>query len=428
MIKLGRERIITLIKLLHNPEQSFLSFHVAGTNGKGSVCSYLSSILQESDINVGRFTSPHLFHPRDSININGVPANQALYADAKAFVEFKATGLDATEFELLTATAFEIFARKAITAGVIEVGLGGRHDATNLNYPKKNTIGIITKIGMDHQSLLGNTITDIASEKAGIIKKKVPVVVHGGNDFDVLKIIESNASTLFARLNIVWPDELKKVTTKTGDTRVFYRTEAFGDIDLSQTPLNGEYQYMNLALALKALDLMAGKLRSVTRASISSGIQNTTWPGRLQFLDPLMLGLENKNTKILLDGAHNTQAAQALSKFVSENLRGPTEKKVIWIMALSGDRNPYDLLPLLLKPGDSFYATTFGEVEGMPWVKPQDPAALERVARDIVGSAHAGIAQTDTRTIIQQVGSKNLPIVICGSLYLAADTLKLLNN
>ncbi|KAK9465617.1 Mur ligase [Lipomyces arxii] len=418
-INLGLQRMKPLMESLLAPQKTFKVFHVAGTNGKGSVCAYLSSILYKSSIPVGRFTSPFLLEPRDSIFVNESPISQALFADVKKLVEQTAqrAGVRPTDFELLTATAMEVFNRKQLDVAVIEVGVGGKEDATNIEYKRRGVLGtIITRVGLDHQNLLGNSIKEIALQKAGIMRAKTLCTVSGDNVPEVLSTIETQASSL-DQISVVKPDEILSQ-----DDGVYLETDSYGKIKLSETPLNGDYQYMNLACAVRALDRVAKLLPTVTRSTIEAGIREVQWQGRLQFISAEPFG-GNEDRKILLDGAHNVQAASSLGKFVNENLRG--DEKITWVMALSGNREATEILSLLGRPGDKFYAVGFSPVDTMSWVVPQDLTALNLAAKDLDLDAVPTEGLSLQTVISNALSSCSAPVVICGSLYLISDVLRL---
>ena len=193
MIELGLARISRLVR---QTPQSWKAIHVAGTNGKGTICAYLSAMLHASGIRCGRFTSPHLIDRWDCISINEHSVRESVFHEAEGLVmkRNQTGGIAASEFELLTATAFEVFAKEKIEMGVIEVGLGGRMDATNVMEQKAVTV--ISKIGLDHQSFLGNTIEEIAREKAGILRPGVPCVLDRSNPPSVRKVVENYAEEI----------------------------------------------------------------------------------------------------------------------------------------------------------------------------------------------------------------------------------------
>ncbi|KAK9366506.1 Mur ligase [Lipomyces kononenkoae] len=426
-ISLGLERVASVLHALKSPQKSFKVFHVAGTNGKGSVCAYLSSILYQSSLTTGRFTSPYLVHPRYSISINEKPVSKVLFDDVHGLVQSvsKRDAIDATSFELLTATALEIFHRKGVDIAVVEVGLGGRFDATNVDYKVGGVLGsVITRIGLDHQGYLGNTVEDITHQKTGIMRRDVPVTVHGDNDDNIRRVILQDAVVENCPLTIVSPSSLRREVDDHGLETVNLGTKSFGSISLSDTPLNGSYQLMNLACAITAIDLAHASLPTVTPESIREGIVNTKWPGRLQLLSASEFTGDDKQQHVLLDGAHNVQAATFLSDYVETLRKNTKDGTVTWVVALSGDRNCKEIMSLLLQRGDRFYPASFGPVDGMPWVRPINMEELKHAATDLLGSKDRVLfVDGATNEIIRDACKHDSPVVVCGSLYLVSEVL-----
>ncbi|KAK9377033.1 Mur ligase [Lipomyces chichibuensis] len=426
-INLSLERVVSLLHALKLPQKYFQVFHVAGTNGKGSVCAYLTSILHHSSLTTGRFTSPHLIHPRYSISINEVPVARALFDDAHRMVQLmsRREAIDATSFELLMATAMEIFYRKGIDVAVVEVGLGGRFDATNVDYKVGGVLGtIITRIGLDHQRLLGDTVEEIAHQKTGIMRRDVPVTVYGDNEETALKVILHDASITDCPVTIVSPWLLRQEVDEHGSKSVYLRTNSYGSIKLSDTPLNGSYQHMNLACAITALDLAQASLPTVTSTSIREGIANTKWPGRLQLLNASEFAGDDIQQCVLLDGAHNVQAATFLGEYVETLRKESKDGTITWVMAFSGNRNCKEIMSLLLQSGDRFYPASFGPVDQMAWVHPLEKTELKIAATDILGSEERVLSvDGPTKDIIRDACKHGSPVVVCGSLYLVSEVL-----
>ncbi|KAK9333327.1 Mur ligase [Lipomyces starkeyi] len=426
-INLGLERVASLLHSLKSPQKCFQVFHVAGTNGKGSVCAYLSSILHHSSLTTGRFTSPHLIHPRYSISINEKPVAKVLFDDAHRMVQLmsKREAIGATSFELLTATALEIFYRKGVDVAIIEVGLGGRFDATNVDYKVGGVLGtIITRIGLDHQRFLGDTVEEIAHQKTGIMRRDVPVTVHGDNEETVHKVILHDASMKDCPVTIVSPWLLRQEVDEHGLESVYLRTKSYGSINLSDTPLNGSYQHMNLACAITALDLAQASLPTVTSSSIREGIANTKWPGRLQLLNASEFTGDDIRQCVLLDGAHNVQAATFLGEYVETLRKESKDGTITWVMAFSGNRNCKEMMSLLLQSGDRFYPASFGPVDEMAWVHPLEKTELKIAATDILGSEECVLSvDGTTKDIIRDACKHDSPVVVCGSLYLVSEVL-----
>ena len=404
MIELGLGRISRLIR--HTP-QSWKAIHVAGTNGKGTICAYMSAMLHASGVRCGRFTSPHLIDRWDCISINEHTVRESVFREAEELVmnRNKSEGIGASEFELLTATAFEVFAKEKIEMGVIEVGLGGRLDATNAM--KHKAVTVISKIGLDHQSFLGNTIEEIAREKAGIMRPGVPCVLDRSNPASVRKVVEDYAKEI-------------------GTDLIISSTESSFLDELSEEDFE-PHQWQNLACAYTAFHLAYTKIESPLHRLLPA-VQNINWPGRQQTID--IRSITGRREIVLLDGAHNTQSAEALALYVDRRMRGDG-KKVTWVLAASQGKEMYGILKPLLHKGDCVAAVQFGGVEGMPWVLPspsQDILAASTAAGvDVLRQYDAGadISGALRWAVTTAAGG---PIVIAGSLYLVSDVLRLLRD
>ena len=271
-IKLGLKNITELMEKLGNPHNTFKSIHVAGTNGKGSVCAFLAAILQQQGLKVGLYTSPHLVDFRERIMINGkkIPKKDlsASLAKVKPFIT------EHTFFEIVTAMAFLYFKKEKVDIAIIEVGMGGRLDATNIITPE---VCAITNISLEHTCYLGNTAEKIAFEKAGIIKERVPVVVS--EDCKGLEVIKKVAKEKNAKMYLAPRKEIKSA-------------------------LLGNFQYQNASLALKVVDVLKEKGFEISVDSISNGLNAAKWPGMFEFI--------SKN--VLFDCAHNPDGARVLAQ------------------------------------------------------------------------------------------------------------------
>ncbi|KAI1763801.1 FolC bifunctional protein [Hypoxylon sp. FL1150] len=404
MVNLGLARITALLK---QTPQTWKAIHVAGTNGKGSICAYLMAMLRANQVSCGRFTSPHLIHPRDSITINDSAVSESKFRHFEELVKKRneEQRLGASEFELLAATAFEIFEAERVEVGIIEVGLGGTLDATNVL--KHKCVTVIAKIGLDHQSFLGNTIEDIALQKAGIMRKGVPCVADGTNPQSVLEVLQKHAN-------------------ETGNDILFTDFES----NVLSNKLKEDFephQCQNLACAFEALKLGFPQFAN-PKDTLASAVRNMVWPGRLQWLS--IEKITGRKENILLDGAHNPQSAEVLAAFVEKHLRS-LDKPITWIVAATQGKDVSEMFKLLLRDGDSIAAVEFGPVDQMPWVKPTNSTALLEAAKKggLTFSSHFD-ASTDVRSALgwtSQTANEG-PLVIAGSLYLVSDIFKLLRS
>ena len=411
MIQPGLTRISQLLKYTTLP---WRAVHVAGTNGKGSVCAYVSAMLHAANIKTGRFTSPHLIDRWDCITINENVVDESKFHQTENAVRKRnADGnIKASEFEVLTATAFELFTQEKVDVGVVEVGLGGQQDATNIiEHP---LVTVITKVGKDHQQFLGDTIEEIATQKAGIMKKGAPCIVDATNPASVLKVFEKTAQEIGVGLLVQVP-----ISTVTESANL---QSIAVEQDLEH------HQKINLSLAYLASKLvLQGRAQTPPPSALIDGARRTFWPGRLQSLS--ITALTGRQAPVLLDGAHNAQSIEVLGAFVDKKIR-TRPHPVTWVIGISAGKDLRELLSIICQPGDNVVAVEFGMVDGMPWVSPAKCCAIMEAARDvgISGSLHS--AERDVVGAVKL--ATNLagvnPIVICGSLYLVSDVLRLLRD
>ena len=414
MIELGLSRIAQLVK--HTPPK-WKTVHVAGTNGKGSITAYISGILREAGVLTGRFNSPHLIDRWDCISIQDDPVSKSVFSRVEDEIKARneTLGISASEFELLTATAFEIFNQAQVRVGVVEVGLGGRLDATNVLRPEDVLVSIISKIGLDHQSLLGRDLETIAGEKAGIMKEGVPCLVDGTNELSVLETLSKHAEVAKTTLSVV--------TNESALNTVKLLEPYFQQLSMVSHQMN------NLLVAVQALRVVETFLETKKPIVDSLNvIPRINWPGRLQMIN--LQPVVGEEIAALLDGAHNIQAAHALSAYVEKRIRRNSEP-VTWILAVSKgkDKNVSELVKCLIRPKDRIIATKFGPVDGMPWVEPIGSEQIVQGARQVSDLVMA----TETATV--EVALRSLPklhssgsVVVAGSLYLVSDVLRLLRT
>ena len=365
---LSLKNIKLLLKKLGNPEKQLKVIHVAGTNGKGSVCAMLSSILKESGYKTGMYISPHLKDFKERFLINNKKISEKDIV--KYFQKVKPFITSQTFFEVITAMAFLYFKEKNIDFLVCEVGLGGRLDATNVITP---LISIITNIGLEHQEYLGETIEEIAYEKAGIIKNKIPVIT--GTYGSALKVIKKTAQKKNAKL---YPDgkPIKGFSLK----------------------LKGEFQLKNASIAIESIKALNRYHNlKISKKAIKNGLLKTTWHGRLEFL--------SKN--ILVDCAHNLDAIKALKK----ELIKIKHKKLYLIIGILKDKDYKSMLKELTPLADEVIL-----------VKPKIPRALDP---DILAKhvKHSIIIQ-DTKKALKyakNIAKKDDLILVTGSIYVVGE-------
>lgn len=329
--KLGLSRIESLVGALGNPQDAFPAVHVAGTNGKGSFSALLASVLQAAGLKIGLFTSPHLVSPRERIRINGYPVSETDFAaliDRVRSVETE----ESSYFELLTAAAFEHFKNSQVDAAVVEVGLGGRLDATNvLSRPE---LSVITSIAMDHAQHLGDSLEKIAQEKAGILKKDVPCLV-GDMVSSAWNAISARGSHCAA--------VLQRAHTRPEVESIFW-DEGAQDISVGgierRLGLIGEAAAKNAGLVLDALDMLRAQSRivNISEEAVIKGFQSVSWPGRFQVVS------QGSNRRIVLDGAHNPAAMDA---FVHTWKKCPWREDALMVFGVLADKDGRDMVKTL---------------------------------------------------------------------------------
>lgn len=428
-VHLGLERIQKLLADLGNPHHSVPVIHVAGTNGKGSVCAYLSAVLTEVGYRVGRFTSPHLVDWNERICFNEQPISTEAFAELLLQVQaaIPENSEDSpTQFEVITAAAWLYFAQQPVDIAVMEVGLGGRLDATNVCCP---IVTIITSLSREHWQILGPTLADIAREKAGILKPRCPAVV-GQLPPEAKAVVEQRINELGCPTVWVKPAvELPPPTspyqggeqeallplTERGTTGGFRMHWAEYEGIQYPLPLLGEIQLSNSAIAIATLQILRSQGWHIPEKAIASGMAKTTWPGRLQWTTW-------NNHRLLIDGAHNSAAAKALRQYV-DTLNTP----VTWVMGILATKDHAEIFQAIVRSGDQLYLIP------VPDHSCADPNALATLAASICPELADCQTYPDLFTGLEAATS-NVPepserlIVLCGSLYLVGYFLNLKRN
>jgi len=400
-IILGLDIIGNLLNGVGNPQNNFNTIHVAGTNGKGSIASALSTILYKAGYKVGLYTSPHLVRFNERICIDNQPvSDEDVVASYNAVKNVYYGSREPTFFEFNTAMAFYEFGKHNVEWAVIETGMGGRLDATNIITP---ALSIITNISLEHKLYLGNTISEITREKGGIIKKGVPVVtgVTQENAISVLTSIAKSQSAPFYRFR----NDFRIRRNRNSSFNYFGIDHVWRHI---QTGLIGKHQINNAALVLAACELLIKNHLNLTLTNIKDGLEQNRWPGRLEIVSSSPL--------ILLDGAHNFIAARHLARYLSENL---SDRNITLIIGILDDK-PYkailkDLLPLCQK-----VILTRPKID-----RALAPEKLYPVAQKIISDIHI-IPDVD-KAIIYAIENASPKDVICiaGSLYVVGEAKEL---
>lgn len=331
----GLSRIQALLKRLGNPEKKLRCIHVAGTNGKGSSVAMLSSILRESGLKTASYTSPHLHRYNERFVINGQEISDARFAEEitlmRSHCEAMASDGDdvPTLFEIVTAAAFHYFAEQQADIAVMEVGLGGTYDATNVI--EKPLLSLIMSISMDHMDYLGNTLSDIAREKCGIIKKNCPVVLYSQEKL-VYNMAKEMALTLSAPFYCETENQIS-VHKQDFDGTIFSVKNHLIDYQNITLPLSGDYQISNCITVLNACAILRQLGLPLTEETIRRGILHASWHGRMEVL--------KKRPLVLLDGAHNADGIAKLAQSLPHYVNG---KKITLVLGVLGDKE----YPLML--------------------------------------------------------------------------------
>jgi len=330
-IILGLDTIRHILVGLKNPQDRFKTIHVAGTNGKGSISSALATILKLAGYKVGLYTSPHLVRFNERICINGAEISDENVVKAYQAVRKVHTGdREPTFFEFSTAMAFYEFGRQKVDWAVIETGMGGRMDATNIIMPE---VSIISNISLEHQSYLGNTISEIAGEKAGIIKKNIPVITGVSQKAAISALneaAEKNSAPLY-----LFRKDFRVRRNKDGSFHYFGIQNQWKTM---RTALSGSYQVDNAALVLGASEILNQSGANLSEDIIRQGLSENRWAGRLEVV--------RTSPYVILDGAHNLDAAKHLAAFLSGQLSGKNITLVVGIL----DDKPYEAMMAALLP------------------------------------------------------------------------------
>lgn len=408
------DRMNALLELLGNPHNSVKHVHIAGTNGKGSVCAMLASCLREGGYTTGLYTSPHLVDIRERIQIDGVAISHHAMTDTLGRVAGASAAVpeklgEVTFFEAITAAGFLHFADQAIDIAVIEVGLGGKLDSTNVITPE---VAAVASIGFDHMPILGNTLDKIAEQKAGIFKKDIPALTFQ-QDKAVLEAMRRIATENGAVFEVVGQDidfsyrfeanpqlgPHMRVGLSTGK-RVFEHISV---------PLPGEHQAFNCGLVLAILDKLAARGFDIPESKVISGLEKTYVPGRMEMVW--------KQPRIMIDGAHNAPAMTALMKSVGAHV--PYDSLIV-IFGCAGDKDVDELLKRVALGADK---VIFTKAKNNP--RAADPKDLERRFVETSGKMcqRAETLDEALSVAVRAAGRDDL-ILITGSFYLAGEAKK----
>lgn len=396
-VKLGLEHIVRLCGALGHPERHFTSIHIAGTNGKGSVTAMVHAGLVSGGIRAARYISPHLVDLNERFVIGTEPVDSAALEDVAAHVVPLAEELRATFFEATTAIGFELFRRANVEVAVIEVGLGGRFDATNVIAP---VVGAITSIGLDHQQYLGDAIESIAFEKAGIIKPGMTVIV-GAVPAAAAAVIRAAAAERGARLMSAADGAVVDVVMADGRTSLSIDTpvDRYGPLTLA---LRGDHQVGNALVAVRVLEAAGQAGVVLPREAIERGLSSVDWPARLELI------VLDGGRRVLLDAAHNRDGARALAAYLG---RWHPERPAL-VIGVMRDKDVHDILAALLPVTSGVVATQAATARALPAgdlacaVTAIDPGRQVRVENDPAMGVNVALDAAPT-------------VCVAGSIFLA---------
>ncbi len=380
----GLERISELLSRMGNPQDDLKFIHVAGTNGKGSTCTMLCEIYMRAGQRVGLYTSPYVVDFRERIQINGeyIPKDDL----ARLCKMVKNTGVYVTEFEFITALAFLYFKEQNCDMVILEVGLGGRYDATNVI--KSPLCSVITRIDLDHTDYLGNTYMEIASEKCGIIKGSSPVVAYPDQNYEALATIKNYAP----RLLVPDMERIQIISADINGNHFIYKGKEY------KTKLVGQHQIFNAVTAIET----AKTVGIATDDSIREGIASAEIAARIELI--------SENPLVVLDGSHNPNGADALAGFMKD-----FDNDIVAVIGMMADKD----CELFLKKILSFCSTviTVTVKENKRSISAKE---LSKLAKKYCPDTIAASSYDEALALAKEKSCNSRPIFICGSLYLAA--------
>ncbi|MFC2165129.1 bifunctional folylpolyglutamate synthase/dihydrofolate synthase [Acidobacteriota bacterium] len=409
-IKFGLDNVRTILSSFGDPHLSYPSLLVAGSNGKGSVCAMLSHALSAHGFRIGLYTSPHLVHVRERIRSQHTPISEksfthhlnCLRTRIEELIEAKELLSPPTYFEMLSCLAFIYFAEDEVDMAVLEVGMGGRFDATNVAQPLVTTI---TTISEEHQKFLGDTPAQIASEKAGIIKTGIPVVC-GVEEKESFETIRLRARELKAPFISAFNEGRHLVLVKSGAHHTF--SYKFDGHEYLFTPsLRGAHQGRNAAIAIAVLEQLDRHWKKLDRDTIIHSLENTSWPGRLEVISECPF--------VLVDGAHNEEGARALSEYVEEFVPKP----LTLIFAVMRDKKIGNLANILFPLAERVILTRF------PYHKAADPEDVLEKAQAYQDRIYLEPDVEMAVKIALEEATTGGAVCVAGSLFLVGELKKI---
>ncbi len=400
-IKPGMERIRALCSKLGNPQDKLKIIHVAGTNGKGSTSTMISNILRKSGYNTGLFISPYVTDFRERIQYNGnmIEKNELAECVEKvkdAIEKLFEQDIQPTEFEAVTAAAFLYYEKKKCDFVVLEVGLGGRLDSTNvINAPY---VSVITSISMDHTAILGDTIEKIAAEKSGIIKFGAETVVYPFQDEKAKEIIRKTCEDKCNSLKIPDINRLEIFAERLEGTLANYDGIEFN------LPLAGKHMVYNACTAIEAVRSLLRFGINISNESVAQGIESSIMPGRMELI--------KKKPVIILDGGHNEGCAEALSVFVKKHLNG---KRIVMVSSMMADKDYLAYLAKVAPLAETFIATKANVPRAL------ESAELMKNASEFCGNCYDISNPQKAVSAAHNILQPDDALIVCGSFYLAGE-------
>lgn len=414
--KLGLENIKELMDLLGNPQNKLKIVHIAGTNGKGSTSNMIHDVLVSAGYKVGLFISPFLEEFSERIQINGNNISKENLAKTTALIKGKVDEMlssgsnHPTEFEIVTAIGFQYFYEEKVDFVILEVGMGGRFDATNVI--NESIVSIITSISFDHVQYLGNTVEKITFEKAGIIKQNGDVIVYP-QDFRIVEIIKRQAAKKNATLYETSQNDIELLNADLFGQNLKYLKDDIFKLPSFKLGLLGEHQIYNCVTALRVLEILKTKGYNISEENIIKGLCNCKFAGRFEVI--------NQKPIIILDGGHNISGVESFTNTIKKYMKG---KKIILFYGMLKDKNPSTVIEFLLSVSKEIYTLT-----------PNNPRAMnaEEISKLINNYSDINIASPlcsvdEAIDIIKKSNSDDC-FAFAGSLYMLGEVrTKLKNN
>lgn len=400
--KLELGRVEKLCEILKNPQDSLKCIHIAGTNGKGSTSVFINNILLDAGFSVGLYTSPFIYEFNERIKINNASITDDELTDVMSEVRDATQKMldmgyeHPTEFELITAAAFLYFSRKKCDYVVLEVGLGGIFDATNII--KSPILSVITSISLDHTDYLGNTLAEVAKNKCGIIKKNCPVLSYAEQAKDALDVIKSVSKEKNADLTVADNKTLKILKCDLSGNEFVYGGEEY------KTSLVGKYQILNAITAINAAEILKKTGLDISADNIKCGIKVSKWPARFEIL--------KQSPTIIADGSHNSDGMNAFVETAREILKG---KKTICVFGMLKDKDYDFCLKKLSEITDTVIVT---EVKSP---RRETVDNLEKTAQKYIKNVFSKKENEDAVRLALEMVKETDVIIALGSLYMMND-------